>query len=392
MTRVPDDLHRMVDYIPDFQNMMMIGLDLFSIIGILILIIGLAILIIIGILILIIGFALLTIIKILIFLVLKRRNGKQERRCPQTLSPLPSESVKSEENHPTTLIMNDDHTCIPNLQLNIPMPTIPTTMPYYSDPTTAAYDTSPLTTFVSTAATPSVSSFIDSKDPSMVKARVFVAKLNASCDSREMLCSENSPILYDRVLVKDLPQLELIVIYYVTIGIIALIFIHIAHYPGEDTKYYTCVPAEDDKQVTNASTPVAPAAADLPPRPPTAAENKPLDVKARVSDGNLNEVCVSREMLCNENSPISYDSTDAHEMSKDYCKREIVNEEKQTYDKKPISPTTTTSTTSGSFNGSYNNTTSITAGYLNMAGITIDSLQTLSIEEKQKLINKLEKT
>uniref|UniRef100_A0A914PQK6 C2H2-type domain-containing protein n=1 Tax=Panagrolaimus davidi TaxID=227884 RepID=A0A914PQK6_9BILA len=61
----------------------------------------------------------------------------------------------------------------------------------------------------------------------------------------------------------------------------------------------------------------------------------------------------SREMLCNENSPVLYDSTDAHEMSKDYCIGKIVDEEKETYtyDKKPVSPTTTTSTTSGGFIG-----------------------------------------
>uniref|UniRef100_A0A914R0V6 Endonuclease/exonuclease/phosphatase domain-containing protein n=1 Tax=Panagrolaimus davidi TaxID=227884 RepID=A0A914R0V6_9BILA len=170
MMRETDDLHRMVDCIPDLQNMMKIGLDLFIIIGILILIIKLAILTIIGILILIIGLVLLTIIKILIFLVLKRRNGKQERRDPQTPSPLPSESVKSEQNHPTALIMNDDHTCIPNSQLNNPMPTTPTSMPYYSDPTAATYGTPPLTTSVSTAAMPSVSSLINSENLNMIKA------------------------------------------------------------------------------------------------------------------------------------------------------------------------------------------------------------------------------
>uniref|UniRef100_A0A914P0E9 Uncharacterized protein n=1 Tax=Panagrolaimus davidi TaxID=227884 RepID=A0A914P0E9_9BILA len=164
MMRVTDDLHRMVDYISDLNNIMMIGLDLFIIIGILILIIGLAILIIIGILILIIGLGHLTIIGKLILLVLKRRNGKQERCGPQTPSPLPSESVKSEQNRPTTLIMNDDHTCIPNLQSTIPIPTTPTSMPYYSDPTAAAaYGAPPLTTSVSVAATPSVSSVINSE-------------------------------------------------------------------------------------------------------------------------------------------------------------------------------------------------------------------------------------
>uniref|UniRef100_A0A914PH92 FLYWCH-type domain-containing protein n=1 Tax=Panagrolaimus davidi TaxID=227884 RepID=A0A914PH92_9BILA len=174
------------------------------------------------------------------------------------------------------LIKNDGHNCIPNLQSNIPMPTTPSSMPYYSDSTAAAaYGTPPLTNSVSVAATPSVSSLIESENPNMLKARVSVGNLNASRDSREMLCNENSPILYDRVLVNDFPQLELIVIYYVTIGIIALIFIHIALYPGEvsfcllftcelfkDTQYYTCVPAEDDKQVTNAPISVAPAAAD----------------------------------------------------------------------------------------------------------------------------------
>uniref|UniRef100_A0A914Q9X7 Uncharacterized protein n=1 Tax=Panagrolaimus davidi TaxID=227884 RepID=A0A914Q9X7_9BILA len=57
--------------------------------------------------------------------------------------------------------MNDDHTCIPNSQLNNPMPTTPTSMPYYSDPIVAAtHGTPPLTTSVSTAAAgpPSVSS------------------------------------------------------------------------------------------------------------------------------------------------------------------------------------------------------------------------------------------
>uniref|UniRef100_A0A914PP50 FLYWCH-type domain-containing protein n=1 Tax=Panagrolaimus davidi TaxID=227884 RepID=A0A914PP50_9BILA len=158
---------------------------------------------------------------------------------------------------------NFDHTCIPNLQSNIPMPTTPTSMPYYSDPITAAYGTPPLTTSVSVAATPSISSLINSEDPNMLKARVFVGNLNASLDSREMLCNENLPISYDRVLVNDFPQLDLIVIYYVTIGIIALIFIHIALYSGEDSKYYTYVPAEDDKQATSAPIPVAPAAADI---------------------------------------------------------------------------------------------------------------------------------
>uniref|UniRef100_A0A914Q3D8 RRM domain-containing protein n=1 Tax=Panagrolaimus davidi TaxID=227884 RepID=A0A914Q3D8_9BILA len=170
MTRVSDDLHRMVDYIKDLRNMMMIGVDLFIIIGILILTIGLAI---------------LTIIGSLVFLVLKRQNGKQGIFGPQTPSALPSESVKSGQNHPTTLIMNDDYTCIP--QLNIPVPTTPTTMPYFSDPpAAAAYGAPPLTTSVSTAATPSVSSLINSKDPSMFKARVFVGNLNA-CVSREDL-------------------------------------------------------------------------------------------------------------------------------------------------------------------------------------------------------------
>uniref|UniRef100_A0A914P359 RRM domain-containing protein n=1 Tax=Panagrolaimus davidi TaxID=227884 RepID=A0A914P359_9BILA len=174
MMRVTDDLHRMVDYmyIRDLNNMMTIGLDLFIIIGILILTVGLG---------------LLTIIGILIFLVLKRSNGKQERRGPQTPSSLPSESVKSEQNHPTTLIMNDDHTCIPNLQLNIPMPTTPTSMPSYSDSTAAAYGTPPLTTSVSTAAagTPSVSSLINSEDPSI--GRVFVGNLKKTHVSREDL-------------------------------------------------------------------------------------------------------------------------------------------------------------------------------------------------------------
>uniref|UniRef100_A0AC35G9X7 Uncharacterized protein n=1 Tax=Panagrolaimus sp. PS1159 TaxID=55785 RepID=A0AC35G9X7_9BILA len=108
-----------------------------------------------------------------------------------------------------------------------------------------------------------------------------------------MLCNENSPILYDRVLVNDFPQLGLIVATLI-IAIIALIFIHITlavevciqrtseqlleqsvmreeapdYYLGEDTKYYTYVPAEDDKQATNAPVPVAPAAADVPPQPP----------------------------------------------------------------------------------------------------------------------------
>uniref|UniRef100_A0A914QDL9 RRM domain-containing protein n=1 Tax=Panagrolaimus davidi TaxID=227884 RepID=A0A914QDL9_9BILA len=111
----------------------------------------------------------------------------QERRGPQTPSPLPSESVKSEQNHPTTLIMNDDHTCIPNLQLDIPVPTTPTLMPYYSDPITAAYGTPPLTTSVSVSATPSISSLINSKDHCMLKARVFVGNLNAFRVSREDL-------------------------------------------------------------------------------------------------------------------------------------------------------------------------------------------------------------
>uniref|UniRef100_A0A914QYX1 FLYWCH-type domain-containing protein n=1 Tax=Panagrolaimus davidi TaxID=227884 RepID=A0A914QYX1_9BILA len=162
------------------------------------------------------------------------------------------------------LIKNDGHTCIPNLQSTIPLPTTPTSVPYYSDPTAAVYDASPLTTSVSVAATPSISPLINSEeDPNMLKARVFVGNLNEVCASREMLCNKNSPISYDRVLVNDFPQLDLIVIYYVTIGIIALIFIHIALYPGEDTKYYTYVPAEDDKQATNAPIPVAPAAADV---------------------------------------------------------------------------------------------------------------------------------
>uniref|UniRef100_A0AC35FCD4 FLYWCH-type domain-containing protein n=1 Tax=Panagrolaimus sp. PS1159 TaxID=55785 RepID=A0AC35FCD4_9BILA len=91
---------------------------------------------------------------------------------------------------------NFDHTCIPNLQSTIPMPTTPTSMPYYSDPTAAVYGTPPLTTSVSTTATPSVSSLNDSEDPSMIKDQVFVPNLNASRDSREMLCNENSPILY----------------------------------------------------------------------------------------------------------------------------------------------------------------------------------------------------
>uniref|UniRef100_A0A914Q323 RRM domain-containing protein n=1 Tax=Panagrolaimus davidi TaxID=227884 RepID=A0A914Q323_9BILA len=185
MTR--DDLHRMIDYIRDLNNMMMIGLAILTIIGILILILGLLLLTIIGILILILRLLLLTIIGNLILLVLKRRNGKQERRGPQTSSPLPSESFKSEQNHPTTLIINDDHTCIPNLQLNIPRPKIPTTMPYYSDPTAAAYGAPPLTTSVSTAATPSVSSLINSEDPNMLKARVFVGNLNTFHVSREDL-------------------------------------------------------------------------------------------------------------------------------------------------------------------------------------------------------------
>uniref|UniRef100_A0A914PHF3 RRM domain-containing protein n=1 Tax=Panagrolaimus davidi TaxID=227884 RepID=A0A914PHF3_9BILA len=53
----------------------------------------------------------------------------------------------------------------------------------------AAYGAPPLTTSVSTAAagTPSVSSIINSKDPSMVKARVFVGNLNTSRVSREDL-------------------------------------------------------------------------------------------------------------------------------------------------------------------------------------------------------------
>uniref|UniRef100_A0A914P5L8 RRM domain-containing protein n=1 Tax=Panagrolaimus davidi TaxID=227884 RepID=A0A914P5L8_9BILA len=187
MMRVLDDLHRMVDYIPDLRNIMMIGLDLFTIIGISILIIKLAILTIIGILILIIGLALLSIIKILIFLVLKRRNGKRERRDPQTPSPHPSESFKSEKNHPTTLIMNDDNTCIPNLQLTIPVPTTPVSMPYYSVSTAATHGTPPLTTSVSDAATPYVSSLINSGDPSMIKARVFVGNLKKTRVSREDL-------------------------------------------------------------------------------------------------------------------------------------------------------------------------------------------------------------
>uniref|UniRef100_A0AC35FDJ1 Uncharacterized protein n=1 Tax=Panagrolaimus sp. PS1159 TaxID=55785 RepID=A0AC35FDJ1_9BILA len=109
-----------------------------------------------------------------------------------------------------------------------------------------------------------------------------------------MLCNENSPILYDRVL---------LIVTTLIIAIIALIFIHITlavevciqrtseqlleqsvmreeapdYYLGEDTKYYTYVPAEDDKQATNAPVPVAPAAADVPPQPPPAAENKPVD-------------------------------------------------------------------------------------------------------------------
>uniref|UniRef100_A0A914NZJ1 C2H2-type domain-containing protein n=1 Tax=Panagrolaimus davidi TaxID=227884 RepID=A0A914NZJ1_9BILA len=85
-------------------------------------------------------------------------DDSQERRGPQTLSPLPSKSVKSEKNHPAALIMNDDHNCIPNLQLNNPMTTTPTSMSYYSDPIVATHGTPPLTTSVSVAATPSVSS------------------------------------------------------------------------------------------------------------------------------------------------------------------------------------------------------------------------------------------
>uniref|UniRef100_A0A914PVE6 Uncharacterized protein n=1 Tax=Panagrolaimus davidi TaxID=227884 RepID=A0A914PVE6_9BILA len=191
MTRVTDDLHRMVllqsTNIRDLQNMMMIGLDLFTIIGILILIIGLAILTIIGILILIIGLALLTIIKILIFLFLKRRNGKQERLGPQTPSPLPSKSVKSEQNRPRTLIMNDDHYCIPNLQLDNPMPTTPTSMPYYSDPITAAtYGTPPLTTSASTAATPSVSSLINSEEDLKLDVKLLnIGHLNPTSNNNQ---------------------------------------------------------------------------------------------------------------------------------------------------------------------------------------------------------------
>uniref|UniRef100_A0AC35GQ46 Uncharacterized protein n=1 Tax=Panagrolaimus sp. PS1159 TaxID=55785 RepID=A0AC35GQ46_9BILA len=92
---------------------------------------------------------------------------------------------------------NSKHTCIPNLQSNIPMPTTPTSIPYYSDPTAAAYDAPPLTNSVSTAATPSVSSHAYSNDPSMIKDQVFAGNLNEVCVSREMLCNENSPILCD---------------------------------------------------------------------------------------------------------------------------------------------------------------------------------------------------
>uniref|UniRef100_A0A914QWF4 RRM domain-containing protein n=1 Tax=Panagrolaimus davidi TaxID=227884 RepID=A0A914QWF4_9BILA len=93
MMRVPDDFHRMVNYIPDLRNVMMIGLDLFTVTG------------------------------ILIYLILKFRN----------------------------------------------------------DP--------PLTTSVSVAAagTPSISSFIDSKDPSVIKAGVFVGNLKKTRVSREDL-------------------------------------------------------------------------------------------------------------------------------------------------------------------------------------------------------------
>jgi RNA recognition motif-containing protein len=77
-----------------------------------------------------------------------------------------------------------------NLTGSIPMATTPTTMPYYTDPTAAAaYGAPPLTTPVSAAAagTPSVSSHTNSKDPSMVKARVFVGNLNTFRVSREDL-------------------------------------------------------------------------------------------------------------------------------------------------------------------------------------------------------------
>uniref|UniRef100_A0A914PF04 RRM domain-containing protein n=1 Tax=Panagrolaimus davidi TaxID=227884 RepID=A0A914PF04_9BILA len=87
--------------------------------------------------------------------------------------------------------MNNDHTCIPNLQLNIPLPTTPTTMPYYSNPAAATYGAPPGTPYVvcwgETAGTPSVSSLINSEDPSMMKARVFVGNLNEVCVSREDL-------------------------------------------------------------------------------------------------------------------------------------------------------------------------------------------------------------
>uniref|UniRef100_A0AC35EZ40 Uncharacterized protein n=1 Tax=Panagrolaimus sp. PS1159 TaxID=55785 RepID=A0AC35EZ40_9BILA len=90
---------------------------------------------------------------------------------------------------------NSNRTCIPYLQSTIPMPTTPTSMPYYSDPiAAAAYSTPPLTTSVSVAATPSMSSLIDSEDP---EDQVFVGNMNEVCGSREMLCNENSPILYD---------------------------------------------------------------------------------------------------------------------------------------------------------------------------------------------------
>uniref|UniRef100_A0A914P3M9 C2H2-type domain-containing protein n=1 Tax=Panagrolaimus davidi TaxID=227884 RepID=A0A914P3M9_9BILA len=87
----------------------------------------------------------------------------------------------------------------------------------------------------------------------------------------------------------------------------------------------------------------------------------------------------SYEMLCNKNSPILYDSTDAHKMSKDYCIGEIVYEEKQTYtyDKKPISPTTTTSTTSGGFNAlNIKNSNKIHKAINNTAGK--DAVQTIN--------------
>uniref|UniRef100_A0AC35ESS3 RRM domain-containing protein n=1 Tax=Panagrolaimus sp. PS1159 TaxID=55785 RepID=A0AC35ESS3_9BILA len=115
-------------------------------------------------------------------------DDSQERRGTQTPSPLPSESVRSEQNHPT-LIMNDDHACIPNLQLNIPRPTTPTSMPYYSDSTATAYDAPPLTTSVPVAAaeTPSISSLINSEDPCMLKSRVIVGNLNTFRVSREDL-------------------------------------------------------------------------------------------------------------------------------------------------------------------------------------------------------------